>query len=270
METVEFEMHPNDYISCKEIHDLEGFDAPIFALAGPVKGGRVKSISQFNYCRETTCEVIRQEVRGITRRGLKTSKLYVVMNRRMYRSNPKGGAAVFKNQVLAAQEMVNAVERHYGWALTRVYKTKPVKEQQEVPNREQFYYIVASKRWMKAPAMLSLFLLIFRIGRFNSKYRFKGKIKSINDLFKILDRSGSRAPIPDDLATFGDLGPKRVRLLLDNYQDIFGNRGMKKLYYPAKSHRLFTEGIQSACDLESVDRILNTKLSKALTRDKKK
>jgi hypothetical protein len=162
---------------------------------------------------------------------------------------------IFQDQVIAGQRMANAIEREYGWPLTKIYPADPGTD--NVASNNKFYYIAASKRWIKSPVMLSLFTLLFRMSTNNQRFQFKNRITSMKSLFKVLDEIAPKISYGE--MSFYRTHGKRWKLVLNNYQKLFGSRSMVSLYYPsAGGSYFFSEGINQICDENSKDKELNS------------
>jgi len=228
----------------------KSFREPIFSFVSPPFEGRVSCVTGLTYCRESFCEYVRQELRGVRHSGIDLSKLHMVAYRKVM--TVEGNLGAFRNQMAAAQTMFNAIEKHYGWPLTKVY---PVRVTQSLSDNCKFFYIAASKRWIKAPAMLSLFTLLLRIAASESKFKFKHRIKSMKSLFTVLDELTERSSYPE-IRYYAEHG-HNWKLVLDNYRKLFSSRDMQDLYFPGKSGYFFSEGINQLCDVSSLDDTLN-------------
>ena len=238
----------------------DGFKDPLFTFVAPPKDNVVVPYVALTYCRESFCEYLRQELRKIVKHGINLDKLHMVMHRRVNKSRKAVELKGFETQVLAGQKMANAIEGHYGWPLTKIYPAVASKNPPVQPHNG-FYYITASKRWMKAPAMLSLYTLLFRIAVLEKDLKFKHRIRSIKSLYTVLDeiteKSGS-----SESAYYKAHGDK-WKLVLDNYKKLFGCRKMEDLYFPGgNSSYHFSEGINSLCDGNSKDLVLKRAFSK--------
>jgi len=236
------------------------FTDPIFAFTTAPADGKVKTVTMLTYCRESICEYIRQEVRGIRHYGIDFNKLHMVINRKV----PVVDLKEFPQQVAAGLAMLNTIEKNYGWPLTRAY---PVSNDQHLAKTQKFYYITASKRWIKAPAMLSLFTLLFRIAAHETKFKFKHKVKTMKSLYATLDDLTKKCRY-HNVAYYRAHGAN-WKLVLDNYSKLFGHRDMSDLYYPAAGGYFFTEGINELCDGSSKDSELNDQIYKLVAKREK-
>jgi hypothetical protein len=244
---------------------------PIFSFVVPHLGG-VKTVTSLTYCRESFCEYIRQDVRKVIDHGIDLKKLQMITYRRVKNKSPEE-AKDFADQTAAAQKMFNVIEKHYGWPLTRVYPLELIKRQPAHPidlvERQpayvlnKFYYISASKRWIKAPAMLSLYTLLIRIAANEPKFKFRHKIRSMKSLFAVLDDLAKMSTYPE--IRYYKAHGHNWQLMLDNYRKLFASRSMEDLYYPQHGGYFFTEGVNHLCDVVSKDRKLNKVMSKLVT-----
>ena len=51
---------------------------PMFAFVSPPKNGRIYALTEITYCRESICEYIRQDVRGVRDWEINRNKLHLV------------------------------------------------------------------------------------------------------------------------------------------------------------------------------------------------
>lgn len=239
------------------------FREPLFAFVTAPQNGKIETVTELTYCRESHCEYIRQELRHVRHYGIDFNRLHMLICRRVKHKSPTA-VMDFRNQVAAAQKMLNVIEKHCGWPLTRVYT---VKVTQKMPVSWQFYYVAASKRWIKAPAMLSLFTLLFRIAIAETKFKLRRRIRSMKSLFATLDDLGERSSY-HEVRYYSKHGHK-WQLVLDNYRKLFGGRSMSDLYFPPGGGYFFTEGINQLCDESSKDFVLNKTFSGIVEAGKK-
>jgi len=245
--TIEFNDASISYIKKTPSH----FREPLFAFVTAPQNGKIRTVTELTYCRESHCEYVRQELRGVRYYGIDFNKLYMVICRRVKHKSPTA-VMDFKNQIAAAQKMLNVIEKHYGWPLTRVYAADPT---QYMPVSWKFYHVAASKRWIKSPAMLSLFTLLFRIGVAETKFKLRRRIRSMKSLFATLDNLAERSSLHE--VRYYNKHGHRWQLVLDNYKNLFSSRSMSDLYFPQSGGYFFTEGINQLCDESSKDYVLN-------------
>jgi len=253
-----------DYSSMMYIKQSHShFKQPIFAFTTAPQDGKIETVTELTFCRESQCEYVRMELRGVRHNDIDLNKLRMVICRRVPHTIPTA-VIDFKNQIALAQKMLNVIEKHYGWPLTRVYAAKAV---QKMPTSWQFYYVAASKRWIKAPAMLSLFTLLFRIAEAETKFKLRGRIRSMKSLFTTLDYLAERSN-SHEVRYYSKHG-HRWQLVLDNYRRLFSGRNMTDLYFPQSGGYFFEEGINHLCDKSSKDRALNKAFHKIIEEGKK-
>lgn len=249
-------------INMSTFSSSKGFREPIFSFASSPIKGRVESLTNLTYCRESVCEYLRQELRKLTDRGLDQKRLRILAFRRVNMKNYARNLEICKLQMDTTLAMLNAIEKYYKWPLTKIYPT--IIDETRVfgirPNNG-LYYVKAGLRWMKSPVMLSMFLLLFRLATNAKCYRSLSKIKDIDSAFEVL-RSTSETGANAELSYFRVHGD-RWRVVLDNYHRLFGMRDMRDLYQPSKGGGFyFAEGINKLCDESSNDPLLNRTFSK--------
>jgi hypothetical protein len=244
------------------------FRDPHWAFARENK--RQKTIETANdlvYCRESLCEYLRQDIRGISNRDIDKNKLRLVAHRRIpaTKKTLKLNTKTFHRQILAGQKIVNVIEKSNGWPLTRIY---PLQTVQEVDYNNIYYYIVASKRWMKSPHMLSLYTLLYRVALNEKKFNFVGRAKTDKSLKSVFDEVAANCSYTE--AAYLRTHQHRWWLVLSNYEKLFGKRTMEDLYNPSDGGYLFQEGINSLCDLDTNDKKLARAFRKVIKNENSK
>lgn len=252
-----FKLEDHDYGIARSSGGAKEFKEPLFAFAAPPdKDGIVRAVTRMTYCRESICEYLRQDLRGIAEHKINTKKLHMIVHRRVGKSVQPSAVSlkIFQNQVAAGQRMFNAIEKHYGWPLTRIYPLDMIESQRDVPENNVYHYVTASKRWIKAPAMLSLYTLLFRIAENERRFKFKHRIRSMKSLFDVLDELAVKYSYSG--VSYYRVHGKHWETVLNNYDKLFGRRSMKDMYFPSKNAYYFSEGINALCDGDTKDKVL--------------
>lgn len=227
---------------------------PYFAFTSPPNSGYLRALVPITYCRETLCEYMRQQLRAVKEMDINFNKLHLIIYRRVAAGRVDSNLAIFQDQVLAGQLMVNLIEKHYGWPLTKVVPTTIINK--DVPNACKAYYLSGSKRWIKSPIMLSLFTLLFRIAaRGEKKFKLSAEMKSMKTMFSALDDVADKSSYQE--LSYYRVHGARWKVVLDNYNKLFSKRSMLDHYYPGHRSWYFNEGINKLCDESSLDPTLN-------------
>lgn len=214
-----------------------------FTIAGlPVKKGREEQVSplkMFYTCRDAAVEDIGKIFRT-------TSKVGVWAQRR--KSLEKARLIIMARTKVAMErgiKVLNTFEKHAGWALTKAYQlnTRAVREQDD-----KFYYVVGSGRWMRAPALFSLFVLLIRLGWSLTDKSKIMQAKSAPAMVKAAKAFGGSRPY--DLSHMIIHGDKWL-ILLENFNKIFGRRTPKSCWGYKTS--VYGEGINKLCSLHTGD-----------------
>jgi hypothetical protein len=248
-----------------------GIKDPYFAFVASDKKGfppGLKAVTSMMYCRESLCECVRQQLRGVSTRGIDIMKLRLLVWRRVTPTIKTLAAnmTIFKNQTQAGVKIVNTIEKHYGWPLTKLYHIKPNNTwADQISVNNDFYYVEASQRWMKSPHMLSLYTLLFRIAVSEKRFEFRKRVRGMKSLKVVLSEMGNNLSHLE--ARYIDKHAGAWWLVLDNYRKLFSGRAMKKLYYPSDGYH-FTEGINSLCDAVSSDLGLRAEFADILKKAK--
>lgn len=129
----------------------------------------------------------------------------------------------------AAVKTTNVIEKTYGWPLTRVYKC----EVEDISKTNLFFYFEGPGKWIKSPQLLSLYLLILRMGYHlgppsskekRTELHRKRSIKSVLDFW---NKQGGTTDISRFKIVSGD-----IEKLLNNFDKLFRDRSMHALYSP--------------------------------------
>lgn len=260
---IKVELQENDYTYMR--HMDQSFKEPLFSFTTRPRLGKVRCRTGLVYCRESFCEYLRQDIRKVSHNGIITTKLHMLTHRRVPNTKfLERHKKTFLNQTLAAQAMANAIESHYGWPLTKVYAIEPCKDQEDILPSNLFYYITASRRWMKAPAMLSLYTLLFRVASNNGKFRFDTRIKDIKSFYEILADASKKSSYSEMYYVGAHIST--WPMVLDNYDKLFGSRSIESLYNPGGGAYFFSEGINRLCDQDSKDHKLNRAFVKIMKK----
>lgn len=181
-----------------------------------VKGehvGKVLQLSEFMTCRESFIDVFRQQTRVIRNEvdpkrhssfqrlvdDLKNYPITMDATRILVGFHPGSGTNNIQQQLAQRHEemkaglrIVNIVEKELGWARTKLYKCnlvsptsdpkfpKMTADEKGALDRTAVYMFVGSKRFMFSPHMLSLYLLLIRLGM-QSYYK---DVKDMDSLMK--------------------------------------------------------------------------------------
>ena len=123
-------------------------------------------------------------------------------------------------------KIINIIEKSQGWSLSRLLKAS---NKSLLEAHCNVYIFTGSVKWLQAPQLLSLYLLIVRLGRFKSE--FKG-FKKIADLETVYERVYSTC--------YNDFNKKDVSwfnkswkwwsVMMDNHKELFFKRKLSTNY----------------------------------------
>lgn len=223
-----------------------------FAAAKRV-GNTITTLRQGQGCRESLCEDYRDsEEVGMDK--IPKSRMSMVLYLRSSSRNSTASYNKFKRDMAFAVKIVNIFEKEAGWPLSKMYELS-----HEYDKMHMFMYVEGSKRWVKAPQLVSLYSLLLRLGHQSGEI---GPFRTYNALVKAFKRA-KKSPMPTDLHYFKAYHKKWV-LILKNYDELFGQRTLKDLYHPKKSggNWFYTDGINALCDGDTQDLLLRAALRK--------
>ncbi|TET59659.1 MAG: hypothetical protein E3J47_08225 [Candidatus Stahlbacteria bacterium] len=123
--------------------------------------------------------------------------------------------------------LLHFYEKMAGWPLTKIYEVKTGKDSIKV------YYFLSSRRWIKAPYLISLYILLIRIGKLDHFENFK----TYDDLVKITNKISASSLKPGDERYIADTF-KYWKTIVKNYAELFRKR---KIEYYWSTERLTTD-----------------------------
>jgi hypothetical protein len=132
------------------------------------------------------------------------------------------------NWAVSAQKSVNTLEKHLGFALTKITKL-------ETPGDSSgAYYVSASGRWMRAPQLLSLYLLVIRLNCYPTAWNIfntvtHGKLSTVatklnNFEDKLVRVRNISREFKGDALQFRNIVDGGLAALLDNVEEFFLKR----------------------------------------------
>lgn len=186
----------------------------------------------------------------------------------------------FENHIIAATNILNIIEENYSWEKTQIkeaviedqYNHSVVKPP-DANSRMKVAYVIGDKRWMRAPHILSLYLLLlrlpFRAKRMVPKLK---RVKSFNgllDLFKVITGGYEDG-------RYLRLAAPHIPLIFERFDELFAkkmdiNYRKRDYVYKGRDSQWRTpvdEGISTLCRGKSV----NVRIAKAfatLSKDPK-
>jgi len=188
-----------------------------FCLLERVRNGVVAQITDLVFCREVFIEDLYDLVDdGEVGFLNKPIMVCVSKDNRSNVSDPvyKATSREIIKQLTSAVRALNVMEKHLGWKLSTLYKCKSPALRK---NDTHAFTVVGSKRWLKSSALISIYLLMLRLGKFGVAL---SKIKKVSDLEKcaefLVDNHGKSSDTKLFLESY-----KYWRLVLENYRKLF-------------------------------------------------
>lgn len=199
-------------------------------------------VTNWHQCRETfaneICRFVGSEACGSWsyERKLDLKKTRVAVVRKHNKDSFKKETLIDKRWMRCSVRILNILEKSQGWTLSRVYKCDDMTLLKHSIN---VFVFISSPKWMQAPQLLSLYLLILRLGNF---WKIFSKFKQVSDLESIVKEISAARNVEDHLdLEWVENTWKYWMLLLNNHKELFFN---KKLDANFRSNTGFC-GIQS-------------------------
>ena len=234
-----------------------------WALCSHPAKGKIKQLSRFDGCRETLCCRMFDAISALTKQTIPTDKLRLVVKIASSSSGSqtqRGYQKTMDKWTKAAIHVLNIIEKEHKWMLTKAYPITPYSY------GDKIYMLVASKKWMRSPHMLSLFTLIFRINtqrgmRSSTTNRFK-LYKNIMKYIKEFG-VGGYADSPTINTTIEYWDP-----LLRNYNKMFKGFPMKDVFNRSSYRYHAEEGINGLCSNQCTNPKLQRRFNEVVKSQK--
>lgn len=148
-----------------------------------------------------------------------------------------------KNWLFGAKNILNKLEEQMNWSLTEI------QELSEDNNKScRLFFISSSQKWMQAPQLLSLYLLIIKI----SKYKQTQSLKSVKQLHKI-DFQGKTATTGSTIGYFQKVQPFLWKII-NNVDKLFFYTPQKDMFINQKPWYGINNLITGKADREVLNR----------------
>jgi hypothetical protein len=212
----------------------------------PNAKSQVEQLSRFDHCRETLCCRIFD---ALDKKSIYSSKapmpidklrlLVKIGSNSDYLPTQAKYQTMMDKWIKSALHILNIIEKEHKWSLTKAHTIKPYSYGDKV------YGIVASKKWMRSPHLVSLFTLIFRFSirkelqtpSFRRIRSYKGVMKNIKKFSGGLH--GDKYKVGASLKYWDPL--------LRNYSKMFRGWPMKKTFNRSNYTSHAEEGINRLC-----------------------
>lgn len=165
--------------------------------------------------------------------------------------------------MLRALRLVNHFEKIAKWPLTKLFKVC----ENDIENDEILYLFVADKRWLRAPYIMSMYMLLIRLGRWKQFGKFRshaGFIKECNEISK---------KIVPDAALYNDTVKEydiqfilpnvymRLKPLMKHFSKIFAKVSTESYYTTACEDLYDGGGIGDLCYNKTKDKKLEKRFT---------
>lgn len=243
----------------------------------PDAKNQIDIVDRADQCRETIVDHVRRQLQDTP--NSKKRELNIDMNRtrlilfsKTSAHNQERTIKAFNTrrnrEMLVGLKLVNHYERKYGWPRTKMQKLhngKIISGGTDVSNTIHMYMVVGSSRWMKSPHLLSLYLLLLRLGIRGFKADFNTHTQLTKELEAFIANNSRGNGVRRGDAAHVRVTYKKWDLLLKSYNKLFNKRTTKSLYDKkslVNPGAAFSEGIRKLCDGRSHDLDISHKFAK--------
>lgn len=225
---------------------------------------KVVQLSVFGSCRESFIYNIFNDITN-EEYTLSSRKLQCLA-RRVVSNNYDNGKKAFEEQSRVGLKILNILEDHYGWSLTKMFAVEPFEAIHIAgyPDRKVLMkLLVGPSKWRKSPHIVSLFLLLFRLPTKNMKFH---KVENYEQLMKLCRQyAGLPEPESKDVvkAVSGDKRHVAETMkfwdpLITNLDKIFRGMTAKGIYNKsAYKYNYGNEGISKLCRFNCANTRIN-------------
>jgi len=220
-----------------------------FSWLGPgIKKDTFSQITTWYSCRETFAGEICKFVDPLPKwkydRNLDLKKAYVAVARKHGRMGFVEKTKADLKWMKCSVRILNILEKTQGWALTRVSMCDNPELHAGLVNT---FVFVSSPKWIQAPQLLSLYLLIIRLGQYWQDFH---ELKKIEDLKKVVNSiiSDKSKKLQADIQWL-EMTWKYWLIILNNHDELFFKRTIEENYV-ANSGK---DGIKSLIDCSGSD-----------------
>ena len=237
---------------------------PYMVWLSGVKNGTVTQSSNLHTCRETFASDIRRNFEddmkaeenpaNFVKTGCRKLRFMFVIRHEMgsgigyFLSQSKTDNAWMKRAVKA----LNIFEDHMHWAKTKIY---PIKNDFMDDRMCRAYMVDGPSKWMKASALLSLYLLIIRSSKVEEIYK---DFKSLKDCKKLTHGMDMDAHGNSDLYHIAR-SCAHWKFIMDNYEYLFDHRSVIKSIKYCWGSQGMTHFSQMVKETHCYDPVLKTR-----------
>jgi len=233
----------------------------MFAFTTRPKKGEITMLSGFVRCREDLTSFLYGAKNKIT----SNRYLALLVRRSADKSNIQANVLVkrnFEKSLETGVKVLNIMEEKHRWPLTKMYKMKSETycfenewKDKSFKIASHYALIVASKRWLKSPHLVSLLTLILRVPS-SSKTVF-GKPKDYETLMKML-KDKKRTDLSGD-ANYVYRTFEYWDIFMGKQNQLF-SKDMKVFLGRSYKNGSYGEGVYKLCTYYSHHNKLQTKL----------
>jgi hypothetical protein len=236
-----------------------------FSWLASKEKGVFSQITDWHDCRETFAGEICRFVSTTTpsrwpyKRKMDLKKTRIAVTRRHNKGAFLDATKGDLKWMTCSAHILNIFEKTQGWALTRVSMCDDLNLYKNSINT---FIFVGSVKWMQAPPLLSLYLLIIRLGRFWKEF---SEFNKTDDLEKITTLLKIKDPKNTTDISWLDRTWKYWMPILNNHNVLFFNRSIEenyKIYTGSQGIKYLTDGYGDQETRDLWKKIVRTEVNK--------
>jgi hypothetical protein len=174
---------------------------------------------------------------------------------------------IVMSNIKSSEAVLNKIETSLGWPLTRTYPVEKMGGDMGLT----LSYLTASRRWMKAQYLLSLYLLIVRVMSKSTAKKHvdelvTANVKSLEEIFDILRMIPGFGVLSGELRADGTRPITSIPAILSNYDRLFASKSTYDIHSLDGKKGIAiacNDGIRALCKKEISDKGLLKEIEEA-------
>ena len=229
---------------------------------------RVIQLTGFESCREAFANRIYDDL-ALEKHRLSDRKLQCLVRIVMPVYGCDEKVRKFENQTKAGLKVLNILEDHYGWALTKMFDVGPTTYSMIGYGKQRGFskLLVGSNKWRKSSHIISLFLLLFRLPTRGTKFY---KVENYEQLMELC-RQYAGLPEPGSEAAAKSVAGDKYYVartmkfwdpLITNLDEMFKGMTAKSIFNKEGYHQHYrNEGISKLCRFQCANTEINKRFA---------
>lgn len=221
----------------------------------------------FDFCRENVINKVfsfygRKKVYS-KGNNISTRKMKLLVAKRTSAMNPKRFVNDTNECMFNGLRLINHFEKIAKWRPTKLYAVDS--DCLDRSHGVVAYLFVGSGKWMRSPHMVSLYMLLIRLGKRKEWVQLKSRnsfFEISEGLIKLFRKSWTYSSIFYDVTTHLNVTYKKIPVIMENFDKLFYKRSARHSFTKAitLTKLQYGEGITRLCSGVSADKEIEGRL----------